>query len=225
MLKRMIIPLLFGLAGAAILIALGTWQLRRLDWKTGVLDELNSRIAATPLPYTPDMVLPQDKYQPVTLTGDLNGDELHVLVSRKHVGAGYRVIAAFDDAASGQRVLLDRGFVPIAAKDTARPAQSALTLTGNLHQPDDRNSATPDNDPAKNIWFARDIAQMAAALDTAPVLVVTRSDTGQGVSPWPLSTEGIPNDHLQYAITWFSLAFVWLGMTALFVWRIRRQTD
>ena len=66
---------------------------------------------------------------------------------------------------------------------------------------------------------------MAATLKAEPVLVVARSDTGDGIEPMPVGTEGIPNDHLQYAITWFSLAAVWLGMTVFLLWRIKRQAS
>ena len=66
---------------------------------------------------------------------------------------------------------------------------------------------------------------MAAALQTEPILVVARNPTGQGVEPLPVGTEGIPNNHLQYAMTWFSLAAIWTGMTVLTLWRIRRGTS
>ncbi len=57
---------------------------------------------------------------------------------------------------------------------------------------------------------------MAAALDTEPVLIVAReADRRRGRAPLPVDTAGIPNDHLQYAITWFALAVVWAGMTLL----------
>jgi len=45
------------------------------------------------------------------------------------------------------------------------------------------------------------------------------------VSPWPVSRAGIPNNHLNYAITWFLMAAAWLGMTGYWLWRIRRQSD
>jgi surfeit locus 1 family protein len=65
---------------------------------------------------------------------------------------------------------------------------------------------------------------MAAALGTEPVLIVARTDTGDGITPLPVDTAGIPNNHLNYALTWFCLAAVWLGMTLLLLWRIRRRT-
>ncbi len=82
---------------------------------------------------------------------------------------------------------------------------------------------TPEPDREAELWFARDVPAMAAALDTEPVLIVRRAG-GElpGVTPWPVDTAGIPNDHLEYAITWFSLAAIWLAMTGFLVYRMRK---
>jgi len=216
--KRVIVPLLFGLIGAAILVALGQWQLQRLDWKQGILAEIEGRIsgAALPLPATGDP--DTDRFQPVALRGEILPQEVHVLVSVKQVGAGYRIISPF--VTGGRSVLLDRGFVPVEDVGIERPG-GVTEITGNLHWPDDRNPSTPENDVSGNIWFARDIDQMAQILDTEPLLVIARevAPADPGVAPLPVSTEGIPNDHLQYAITWFSLAAIWLFMTISYIWR------
>ncbi|WGW03498.1 SURF1 family protein [Tropicibacter oceani] len=221
--KRILAPLLFGLIGAAILVALGTWQMQRLDWKRGILAEIDDRIAGTPAPL-PRMISPSDqKYMPVTLTGTIEDKALFVLVSAKVVGAGWRVISAMTTA-DGRRVLLDRGFVPVADK-SAPPRPDPVTVLGNLHWPDDRNASTPDNDEAKNTWFARDIARMAEVLDTEPLLVIARDITppDPGLTVLPVDSAGIPNDHLQYAITWYSLAVVWLLMTGALIWRRSKE--
>jgi surfeit locus 1 family protein len=63
---------------------------------------------------------------------------------------------------------------------------------------------------------------MAVKLNTEPVMIVAREPTGDGIEAMPVDTSSIPNDHWGYAITWFSLAFVWAVMTAALVWRIRR---
>ncbi len=224
--RRILIPLIFGLAGAGVLISLGIWQAQRLAWKEGILAEIEARIMAAPvaLPVTPDPEA--DRYLPVEVTGRLSPDPLRVLVSRKQVGAGYRLVTALDMAAQdggGRRVLVDLGFVRV---DQALPdlPRGPVTVTGNLHWPDDRNSATPDNDVAGNIWFARDIAQMADLLEADPLLVIARqmSEKITGVTPLPVDTRAIPNDHLSYAITWFSLAAIWLVMTGYFLWRSAR---
>ena len=220
--RRIIIPLIFGLAGAAVLVALGVWQVQRLAWKERVLADIEARIAAAPvdLPAEPDPMA--DRYLPVKVSGVLAGPELHVLVSRKQVGAGYRIIQPFE--VQGRRIMVDRGFVPLSAIDTPR-AQTHETLTGNLHWPDETDGYTPEPDLEKNIWFARDVPRMARALNTEPVLLVVarqESETGPGLTPLPVDTGGIPNDHLSYAITWFSLAAIWLSMTGYFLWRTRK---
>ena len=64
---------------------------------------------------------------------------------------------------------------------------------------------------------------MAQALDTEPLLLIAANATDPVLTPLPVGTEGIPNDHLQYAITWFSLAVVWIAMTVYFLWRPRAR--
>ena len=218
---RILAPLSFGIAGIAVLLWLGTWQLARLQWKRGILADIDARIAAAPMPVpaTPDPV--QDRYQPVALQGEFMGDTLRVLVSQKQIGAGYRLITALNTDIGP--VLVDRGFVPVAAPMPPLP-QGPVQVAGNLHWPDDRNSATPENDVAGNTWFARDVAQMAARLQTRPLLVVARqiNPAEAGVTPLPVDSSAIPNDHLNYAITWYSLAVVWAAMTLYFLWRNRR---
>ncbi len=220
--RRVLFLLIFGVAGLAILLSLGTWQMRRLAWKEGLLAEIDNRIAGAtvPLPALPDP--DQDKYLPVAITGVFDTQELHVLVSVKMVGPGYRIIAPFVTD-SGRRVLVDRGFVSTEAKQAAR-APGPLEVSGNLHWPDEIDGYTPEPDRNSNIWFARDVPAMAAELGTEPVLVIARSRTDPGVTPLPVASAGIPNDHLQYAITWFGLALVWVAMTLLFLWRSRART-
>ena len=222
MTRRMIAPLLFGLIGAAILIGLGIWQIQRLAWKEGVLAQISARLNDAPvaLPRVPDPVA--DKYLPVRVQGRFTGPEIDVLTSAADAGVGYRVIAAFatDD---GRTIMVDRGF--LAEEHRADPRRTvAATLTGTLHWPAETDRFTPAPDAARAIWFARDVPAMAGALHAEPVLVVARDATGDGIVPLPVDTSGIPNNHLQYAITWFSLAVVWLGMTVLLLWRIRRRT-
>ena len=214
---RWMFLLTFGLIGAAILIGLGTWQIQRLDWKQGVLADIDSRISSAPVPVpaTPDPEA--DKYLPVQATGTVLAGEAHVLVSIKDVGPGYRIIAPFE-LSDGRTLLLDRGFVRDSAKDTARTT-GPLSVTGNLHWPNEVDSYTPAPDLDGNTWFARDVPALAQALGTDPVLLIARttSEPAPTVTPLPVDSAGIPNDHLQYAITWFSLAAIWLMMTFFFM--------
>ncbi|MFP4304303.1 SURF1 family protein [Rhodosalinus sp.] len=222
--RRFIGPLVIGIAGAAVLIALGVWQVQRLQWKEALLADIEARIAAEPvaLPAAPDPRA--DRYLPVRAEGVIGAEELHVLVSTKTEGAGFRIVTPFETE-GGRRLLLDRGFVPDEAKGAERRT-GPVAVTGNLHWPDDRSSATPENDPGDNFWFARDLDQMAAALNTEPVLLVVRQEDppAPGIMPLPVDTSGIPNDHLEYAVTWFGLAAVWVAMSGYLLWRTARRT-
>lgn len=221
MIRRLIFPVLLGFGGVAILLALGVWQLQRLSWKEAVLADIDARIVAAPvaLPDAPDPV--SDRYLPVTVTGALGGQEAHVLVSVKDLGPGYRIITAL--TTGDRRVLVDLGYVRETEKDASRMAAS-LTVTGNLHWPDEVDGWTPAPDPA-NIWFARDVPALAAALGTEPVMIIARDLSGAdlNVTPLPVDTAGIPNDHLNYAITWFLLALVWAVMSGFLAVRLARK--
>jgi surfeit locus 1 family protein len=193
-----------------------------LQWKEGVLAEIAARINAAPVavPESPDPEV--DRFLPVTASGTFSGEEIHVLVSTKTEGAGFRVISPIETE-NGRRLLVDRGFIRDEMKDKARPA-GEVSVTGNLHWPDEIDSYTPEPDMGANIWFARDVPALAGVLQTEPVLIVARatSETDPAVTPMPVDTSGIPNDHLEYAVTWFGLAAVWIGMTGFLLWRIRQ---
>lgn len=222
--RRIIGPLLIGVLGTAVLIALGVWQVQRLAWKEGVLADIEARIAAPPVPLPADPDPEADRYLPVAVTGEIGDEELHVLVSTRAEGPGFRVIAPLT-LAEGRRVLLDRGFVRDEAKEAARPTGEAR-IEGNLHWPDEVDRFTPEPDPGENIWFARDVPAMAEALGTEPVLVVARetSLSAPGLTPLPVDTSGIPNDHLEYAVTWFGLAAVWAAMSVFLIRRTLGRT-
>jgi surfeit locus 1 family protein len=223
--RRFLFLLIMGAGGLAVLLSLGLWQVRRLHWKEAILAAIEAQIAAPPvaLDSLPAPDRSRDLYRPVTVSGRTTGQEALVLSGRRGEGAGFEVISAFETA-SGRRILLDRGFVPEAGRDGPRPP-AALTVTGNLHWPQESDRFTPPPDAAAGLWFARDVPALAAALGTEPVMVVARAVKGeeQGVVPVPVDASAIPNDHRQYAITWFSLAAVWAGMTVFFLWRIRRR--
>ncbi|WP_282153546.1 SURF1 family protein [Ruegeria atlantica] len=220
--RRILFLMIFGIAGLAILVSLGVWQMQRLAWKQDALAEIENRISADPVDLPDTVSRDADKYLPVTITGEMEPGEIHVLVSVKQVGAGYRIIQSF--STNDRTILVDRGFVPVTAKHDQR-LNGPMVITGNLHWPDEIDGYTPEPDIDDNIWFARDVPNLAAALGAEPVLLIARSQTDPDITPLPVSATGIPNDHLQYAITWFGLALVWAAMTGYFLWRSRAPSE
>lgn len=211
--------LVFGLAGVALLVSLGVWQSQRLAWKRGVLAEIEARVAAAPapLPQAPDPAA--HRFRPVVVEGRFAGATHRVVTTAD--GPAFRLVSPFES--DGRRILVDRGTVPADAAVPPPPA-GALRLTGNLHWPDEADRFTPPPDLAAGLWYARDVAAMADALAAEPLLIVAREVPGDRASPAPVGTAGIPNDHLEYALTWFSLAAIWAGMTGLLLWRMTRRS-
>ena len=215
---------LFGVAGCAVLLALGFWQLARLDQKLALIAAIEARIGADPaaLPDRPEPAA--DRYRPVRAEGVFTGEVAHVLSSRPGLGPGSRVIAVLQTG-TGRRLLVDRGFMPEARRADAVLSGGAARVLGNLDWPADADGFTPAPDLGRNLWFSRAAEPLAAHLGAEPFLIVARQIDGAavpGLEPAPLGID-IRNDHLEYAVTWFLLALVWAAMSLYLVWRIRRD--
>lgn len=211
-----------GFAGTACLLYLGKWQIDRLYWKLDVLKKIDQKIAAAPvlLPAEPSESV--HKYLSVEISGQFLQESIRVLASKKRFGAGYRIIHVF--RTNGRRLLVDLGFVGLET-DYDIDLSSDISLVGNLHWPDEVDNFTPEPDLENNIWFARDVERVASALQTEPILIILKDSTlkDKNIKPMPIDTTHIPNDHLQYAITWFSLAIIWALMSCLFIWTTRQK--
>ena len=123
----------------------------------------------------------------------------------------------------GRRILVERGYVPEDRRDPASRAipEGSQRIEGFLRWPDDVNLFTPDPDLENHIWFARNVPSLAGVAGTEPLLVVQAPSDARD---WPRPAKTavrIRNNHLQYALTWFATAAVWLAM-ALF-WSIRQR--
>jgi len=222
--KRLLFLVIVAVVGTGVLLSLGKWQLDRLVWKRAILNEIETRIQDAPIPLAATLDPVADEYQAINISGDLTPDYVRVLGGLKNIGAVHKIITVLD--AGGRRILVDLGYVKIddaVQLNLSGPVQ----ILGNLHWPEETDSYTPAPDLAANLWFARDVDKLAAHLNAEPILIVAKELMPQidGLTPLPVDTAGIPNDHLNYAITWFSLAAVWAAMSALFFWRTRQKVS
>lgn len=219
--RRMIVPLLFGIFGTALFIALGTWQWQRLEWKTDLLAEIDARLMAEPVPVPFDANPENNKYLQVAISGTYEPKELHVLTFGGGF-PGYRVISPLV-LSDGRRVLADRGIIGEPYKDDARNG-GAVVATGALVWPDETDNYTPEPNLERNIWFAREVIAMADTLKTEPIMIaVQSSDNNEGIKPQRVAVN-IPNNHLEYVLTWYGFAVIWIVMTTYLLWRIRNKT-
>ena len=210
---------LFGVLGTAILLTLGVWQLKRLAWKNDVLRSIENKILAPPIDIPKRVAPTVHSLLPVRAQGRYIGSTVRVLVSQKIFGAGYRLITAFE-LTNGRIIMVDRGFTSVRTSMPSTPDVKGHVI-GNLQWPQEVDGFTPSNDLEANIWFARDVPNLAAHLNAEPILLVLRESSfkREKAVPLPKMVSNIPNDHLNYAITWFSLALIWLGMSGYFLYR------
>ena len=233
--KSNLIPILFGVIGTCILVALGVWQMQRLEWKEAIIAKIEARMTAEPVDL-PDDPNPEDhRLLRVQVSGKMGTPEIHVISSIKRLGAGYRVIVPMElgdqNQGTGRWIMVDLGFVPERLKDPKTRREDSIRwqqraysdeLTGLVTWPQEVDSFTPNPDLDRNVWFARDVAKMAEQLKTDPILIVAEKHPEK---PWPRPRPpgvGLPNRHLEYALTWFGLAIVWAAMTIVWLRAQRR---
>ncbi len=140
--RNLLVPTLMTLAGLAVLVSLGVWQLQRKQWKDGLIADIQRGLSETPAPLDdpPGLwrVLGQREYHPVTAKGVFrHADERHLFAVEQGV-AGWHVYTPLD-MANGLTVIVNRGFVTEAFKDPATRKAGEIagevTLTGLVRQP------------------------------------------------------------------------------------------
>jgi surfeit locus 1 family protein len=219
-------PTLFTLPALLLMLGLGVWQLERLQWKTTLIAERAERMQAAPI----DLPRPGDdlaavEYRRVALAGSFLHDQELALAARSHLGIpGYHIVTPFR-LADGLTVLVDRGWVPLARRDPKTRAEGQLpgevTLAGLIRRPVGQGWMVPDNEPEHNLWFWFDLPAMARHAGITGPLAPVYVDAAAGNVPggYPLGGETrveLPNDHLQYAFTWFSLAIALIVIYLVF---------
>ena len=227
-----------ALVGVAILGGLGIWQLDRKIWKENLIATLNTRLGRAPEDLPPRDSWPRlrqdgEEFRRVAFPAEfIDGEEALVYTAGSPLrpdvkGPGYWVFAPAR-LAGGSIVLVNRGFVPADHKDPAMRADGTprgiVDLVGVMRWPETRDSFTPADDPKQNVWYLRDsnaIATFKKWVTAAPFYIDQEAPTPAGAWPKPGKLEvHLPDNHLQYAITWFGLALALAGVYV--AWLARR---
>ncbi len=206
---------LFTLAAVAVAIGLGVWQVQRLTWKETLIADLEARSTATAAELPKGAWIAEAMlYRPYRLAGTLHPELSLNLLSRPRANQQGRHLVAPLVLMDGRVVLLDRGWVPLdwTAPQAPEPRSveiEALARTGGWQGSE---WLKPANDPAGNAWLWLDLPAMAEAVGLPGVetglYFSARADQEPGRYPVGGQTQvNLRNDHLEYAITWFALAF------------------
>jgi cytochrome oxidase assembly protein ShyY1 len=218
----------FTFVMVALFVGLGLWQLQRRVEKHALIAALTERLAAAPAPLPPrsqwrELTAERDEFRRVSFSASY----AH-LADAMVYGSGSAVrddisgpgTWAFLPArlSSGETVVVNTGFVPNTMQDRGVEDRAVaplvmdrpVTLTGYLRFSERAGLLTPAEDPAKRLWFARDHLSMAQALswgEVAPFYIDLEAPAPENGIPKPGALQvHLRDDHMQYAITWFSLA-------------------
>ncbi len=207
---------LMTLPAIAVMLGLGTWQLQRLGWKADLQARVQERIAAPPVALPVALDDPALwEFRSVTLSGRFLHDRETLVLARPRQGqAGYEVVTPFERADGGGVILVNRGFVPMDHRLPANRVEGRIkgvtNLRGIVRLPTAPGLFQPENAPGAPVWVRVDPPAMAAALKLPAVApLVVEALPGQTPGGLPAGIEPrveLPNNHAQYAATWYGLA-------------------
>jgi len=224
-------PTALSVAGLAVLIGLGTWQLQRKQWKDQLIARIAARITASPVPLSQAqqtwLAGGDIDYLHVAARGRFHHDKERYLYAPAKSGLGWHVYTPLESASS-QVVWVNRGFVPDERKDPASRRDGQLPgeveVTGLVRVPHGTGLFTPANDVVRNLWYWPDAPAMHATAfaDTAMRALAFTVDADARPEPLGGLPRGgvtrldLPNRHLEYALTWYGLALTLIGVYAAF---------
>jgi surfeit locus 1 family protein len=216
------------LAALAILLALGTWQMERRAWKTALIAERTTNVAATPVNLPANDADAQALvWRRVIVSGRFLHDKELYLAARSLRGyLGYHILTPLERD-DGRVVLVNRGWVGTPKKKPSTRAMGnpggTVRVTGIATVGAKAGWFTPDNDAANNTWFWVDLPQIEKFLGVRLLPIVVEADAMPNPGGFPIGGQtrlALPNDHLQYALTWYALAIVLV--VVWYAWHRRR---
>jgi surfeit locus 1 family protein len=218
-------PSLWFLPGFALLVGLGVWQIQRLHEKEALITSVEAGLQAPPVPLSQALKegAARAEWRPVRVSGHFLHDKELYLFSRGPMGAvGVDIITPLVQT-NGDAVLVDRGFVPEALRNpatrSAGEVAGEVSVTGILRLSQRPGLFTPAPSLNTRLWFVKEIPSMAKATGLAVPPILIEADATPNPGGWPMGGQtrvDFPNDHLQYAITWFGLALALLAVYLLY---------
>lgn len=211
------IPLLTTVFGIALLLGLGTWQVVRLQGKETLIKTVEEQLALPPVEVSAlsDLEV-HSSYHRVRVQGEFDHQKELYFYNRRGKDQGYDVVVPFT-LKDGTQIYVNRGFVPMEKRDPATRvsplSKGTLGIEAVIVPKEERALFAPDNNAGKNVWFSTDFDAMNKVLniDAKPIMLRVTGKFQSNVYPIPAEMHPkIYNNHLAYAITWYSLAIVLL---------------
>ena len=186
-----------------VFIALGSWQIIRLNWKNNLILEIENSLKNPPVELNKSI---EENYLKVKTSGTIDFDKQIYLYNLNDKGTpGFEVINPI--LIDNENYLINRGWIPFEKKDSQEiNFFDEKNIIGTLKLQGRKNIFKPENDIEENYWFSlnrEDISKFTGKKFSEYIIFLD----GNYQFPKPKKiTANISNNHKKYAITWFSLA-------------------
>jgi surfeit locus 1 family protein len=203
-LKKLFLFNIFVFLFITLFCFLGTWQLYRLQWKQDLINQISEGLKSKPVQYSQNIKI---NYQKVILVGEYNFRNQIYLYSLNSKGQpGFDVITPFQTV-NKENVLVNRGWIKKEFKNNPKINYPTNNITGMLRKANRKNIFTPNNDIKENIWFSINLEDVQKITDKKFSKFIVYLEDKNIKMPKPKKiTIDVPNNHLKYAITWYSIS-------------------
>jgi len=203
-LKKLFLFKVFVFFFITLFCSLGTWQLYRLQWKQDLINQISEGLNSTPIQYSQNI---NKNYQRVALVGKYNFKNQIYLYNLNEKGQpGFDVITPFETL-NKENVLINRGWIKKEFKNNPRINSFSKNIKGLLKESNKKNIFTPENDLKENIWFSINLNEIQKLTGKKFNKFIVYLEDEKINTPKPKEiTIDLPNNHLKYAITWYSIS-------------------
>ena len=202
--KKLFLFKVFVFFFITLFCSLGTWQLYRLQWKQDLINQISEGLNSAPIQYSQNI---NKNYQRVTLVGKYNfKNQIYLYNLNKKGQPGFDVITPFETL-NKENVLINRGWIKKEFKNNPRINSFSKNIKGLLKESNKKNIFTPENDLKENIWFSINLNEIQKLTGKKFNKFIVYLEDEKINTPKPKEiTIDLPNNHLKYAITWYSIS-------------------
>lgn len=198
------------------LVLLGNWQIERRAWKLDLIERVNARAFAEPVPPPASGVpIRELEYQRVRATGIFDYDRTVLVKAVTRLGPGYWVMTPLDQ--NERAIWINRGFIPQTMKDQSGWSNPSGTveIVGLVRLTEPIGTLLETNSPSQDRWYSRDVAAMSKrfVVRSAASYFIDQQEPMHD-DAWPragMTVLRFNNPHLVYALTWYALATLLAG--------------
>ena len=217
--KPKFVPLVSFVIALLILLSLSLWQVKRLVWKTNLIEQRVSNFEGEPKNLFDIKKPNENEFKKVFIEGQLlNNLEFFMPALSKNGNNGFHIIVPME-VEKKKLILFDTGWVPLAKKEKNKRLNNLIKekkiFTAVIRLPGRKGYFQPDNDNTKNFWFFVEPKLMEETISMKLENRFYLEAVDNGPNGYPLGNQTriyLRNNHLQYAITWFLIALSLIGV-------------